>query len=237
MKSIKFSSSRRRFFNAVLFLLALAGLTFVSCVKEKLVEIPVIQTVTDTVEVPVVTTVHETCDRPHESEDLVAWYNPLNDVFLIAPQYVENVLVTLQAQPAPNGGYLMQGVNLYGEPRLVRFQIELANSSDILIKAEATEKPLTPDMISTFEEKGTSYRVYKNAECGKVQAGFNSACENGTDGSSTKRTWYDIRRCERGNGFCTEAKGLIGKSVTYHNANCQGPVKEEKSLYGYACWQ
>jgi hypothetical protein len=233
MKSIKFSSSRRRFFNAVLFLLAWAGLMFVSCVKEKLVEIPVIQTVTDTVEIPVVTT----CDRPHESEDLVAWYNPLNDVFLINPQYVENVLVTLQAQPTSNGRYIMEGVNLHGELRLVHFQIVLASSPDIFIKAEATEKPLTPDLISTFEEKGTSYRVYKNAECGKAQAGFNSACENGADGTSTKRTWYDIRRCERGNGFCTEAKGLIGKSVTYHNANCQGPVKEEKSLYGYACWQ
>lgn len=233
MKSIKFSSSRHRFFSAVLFTLAIASLLFISCEKEKLVEVPVINTLTDTVEV----TVTEPCVHPHESEDLVAWYSPLADVFLIAPDYVENVLVTLQAQPTSNGGYIMEGVNLYGEPRLVHFQIELVNSPDIFLKAEATEKPLTPDLISTFEEKGTSYRVYKNAECGKLQAGFNSACENGTDGTSAKRTWYDIRNCVRGSGFCTEAKGLIGKSVTYHNANCQGPVKEEKPIYGYTCWQ
>ncbi len=237
MKAIHFSSSSSRFFSAVLFTLAFASFLFVSCEKEKLVEVPIVTTVTDTIEVPVVTTVKDTCERPHEVEDLIAWYSPLTDVLLVAPNQIENVLVTLHAKPTSTGGFILEGVNLFGEPRLVHFQIEVANSADIYAKAEATEKQLTPDLIQTFTEKGTSYRVYKNAECGKLQKGFDSPCENNQDGTSTKRTWFDIRKCERGNGFCTEALGLQGRSATYHNGNCQGPIKSESPLAGYACWQ
>ncbi len=225
MKTINFFNRHNQFFSTSLFMLAFAGLFFVSCEKETIVEVPVVVPVTDT------------CELVHEVEDLIAWYSPLTDVLLVDPGYLENALEVLQAQPSSDGGYSMQGINLFGEPRTVYFKIALAHPSDIYISAEETEKVLTPDLIQTFSEKGTSYRIYKNAQCGNEQAAFDSQCENNTDGSSTRRSWYAMRKCERGNGFCTEAKSLIGRSVTFHNAGCQGPIRSEEGLYGYACWQ
>jgi hypothetical protein len=236
MKAIKNFIRIHRFFTFTLFTLVFASLMFVSCEKEKIVEIPVVTTVRDTIEVPVVTDPGGNCDLPHEVEDLVAWYSPVSNILFVHPGYLENVLQTLQAQPSSLNGYSMNGINLYGEPRPVHFQVELKPSPEIFAQATATEAQLTPDLIQTFTEKGTSYKVYKNAECGKLQKGFESLCEGNADGTSTKRTWYEIRRCERGNGFCTEAMGLHGKSVTYHNGNCQGPAKSETSIMGYACW-
>jgi hypothetical protein len=232
MKAIKNSIRTGRFFSAASFTLAFASLLFVSCEKEKIVEIPVVTTVRDTIEI----TVKDTCNRPHEVEDLVAWYSPLLNALLVDPNYLENVLLALQAQPSPDGGFTMNGINLLGEPRPVHFQIELATSPKIFAQAASSEANLTPDLIHTFTEKGTSYKVYKNAACGKLQKSFESLCEGNADGTSTKRFWFEIRRCERGDGFCTEALSVMGRSVTYHNANCQGPVKSETSIMGYACW-
>lgn len=230
MKANHFSIRLSRIMLATLFFLPLLSLFFVACNKEHAI-------IEDPITPPPDTVVTDTAETPDPANDLVAWYSPLTDVLLVDPNYFENVLQTLQAQPQTNGSFAMNGVNLYGEPRPVQFTIRLMEVPNIFFEMQATEKPLTPDLVGTFTEKGTSYRVYKNAECGKVQKAFDSACENADDGTSVKRNWYDRRQCGRGNGFCTEANGLIGKSVTYHNANCQGPVKSESSFFGYTCWQ
>lgn len=230
MKANHFSSQFSRNLLATLFFLPLFSLFFVACNKEQaIIDLPVTP--------PVDTVTTNPNDYPDPANDLVAWYSPVTSVLLVAPDYLENVLQTLQAQPLNNGNFAMNGINIFGEPRLVQFSIKLVRIPDIYLEVQATEKPLLPDLVSTFTEKGTSYKVYKNAECGKVEKAFESACENAADGTSVKRFWNELRRCGRGNGFCTEAMGVIGKSVTYHNANCQGPVKSEESFYGYACWQ
>ncbi|MBI5917009.1 MAG: hypothetical protein HY842_16685 [Bacteroidetes bacterium] len=229
MKANHFSIQRSRIVFAATLLLFSAGFLFVSCEKENIIVQPP----------DVVTTV----DHPDEVQDLVAWYNPLRGAFLVDPNYLEGVLSSLQAVPVTNGSYVMNGINLLGEPVTVHFTIEPVKVPEIYLQATATEaaltteQPLTPDLIHTFTEKGTSYRVYKNAECGKVKKGFEGACEAAPDGTSRKRVWYEIRTCERGNGFCTEALGIQGRQVTYFNANCQGPVKGEEPLPGYMCWQ
>ncbi len=230
MKANHFSIRLSRILLATLFFLPLLSLFFVACNKEHAI-------IEDPITPPPDTVVTDTVETPDPANDLVAWYSPITDVLLVDPNYFENVLQTLQAQPQTNGSFAMHGVNLYGEPRPVQFTIRLMEVPNIYLEVQAAEKPLTPDLVSTFTEKGTSYKVYKNAECGKVGKAFESACENAADGTSTKRSWYAIRRCERGNGFCTEALGVQGKSVTYQNANCQGPVKSETSINGYACWQ
>lgn len=234
MKANHFSIQRSRIVFAATFLLLSAGFLFVSCEKENII-----------VDIPDVVTVQDTIERPDEVHDLVAWYNPLRGTFLVDPNYLEGVLSALQAVPVnngTNGGFVMNGVNLLGEPVTVHFTIEPVKVPDIYLQATATEvtlttgQPLTPDLIHTFTEKGTSYRVYKNAECGKLNKGFEGECEAAPDGTSRKRVWYEIRTCERGNGFCTEALGIQGRQVTYFNANCQGPVKSEEPLPGYMCW-
>jgi hypothetical protein len=229
MKANHFSSQFSRILLATFILLPVFSLFFVACNKEHAI-------IEDPITPPPDTIVVNPADTPDPANDLVAWYSPLTDVLLVDPNYFENVLVTLQAQPQSNGSFAMHGVNLLGEPRPVQFTVRFVEVPNIFLEVQATEKPLTPDLVSTFTEKGTSYKVFKNAECGKLSKGFESGCENGADGTSTKRIWYDIRRCERGNGFCTEALSVQGRSVTYHNANCQGPVKSESSINGYACW-
>lgn len=235
MKANHFSIRLSHTLLATLFFLPLFSLFFVACNKDQaIVDIPVTQ---PPVSQPPDTIVTNPNDYPNPANDLIAWYTPMTNVLLVAPDYLENVLQTLQAQPLTNGNFAMNGINILGEPRPVEFSIKLVQIPDIYLEAQTTEKPLTPDLVSTFTEKGTSYKVYKNAECGKVEKAFDGPCENAADGTSTKRSWYDIRRCGRGNGFCTEALGIQGRSVTYHNADCQGPVKSEASLPGYACWQ
>ncbi len=225
MKATIFSNRMGRYLLAAMLLLPLGGILFVSCEKEKaIVEVP------DPQPPPPLP-----ADRPDEVNDLVAWFNPLESVFLIDPAYTEQVLASVQAQPFDNGSYQFNGVNLLGEPRLIQFRIKPVKIPDIYYTATAVEQALGPDLDHTYVKNGTSHSVYKNALCGKVQKGFEGICVDSAS-ISKKDIYYDNRRCERGTGYCLEVLLTWGTQRRYDNNGCQGPFKE-KPIPGPSCHQ
>jgi hypothetical protein len=218
---INFFQLSRLLFVAAIHLLVFSGIFFTACQKESATD-----DITD-----------DTTDAVLGPEDLVAWFNPFTNELLVAPGYEQHVLDVLGARSLQKGTYMMQGINLYGEPRQVTFQMFTTQNTNITVTANQVEAAPLPELIETFTKGSTTYRVYQNATCGKVSKAFEGPCTNNTDGTSFKNSWYDTRHCERGDGFCTEAYSVIGRKSTYHNSNCQGPVKSEAYYYGYACWQ
>jgi len=175
---------------------------------------------------------------PDPVEDLVAYLDPLGMVLFVDPAFMEDALASLKAEQLEDGIYYMNGVNTNSGFEEVLFNVVFAPVGEIYNIAEQTDTKLqSPNLVNEFTVGSTSYRVYKNAECGAAQPGFTSICENNADGTSTHRQWLPIRRCKAGSGFCTEANLIAGYQYTYEMANCQGPKKSTTNLYMYQCWQ
>lgn len=213
-----------------LLLAPISSLLFFSCEKEP---IDIVQT--PPVEPPAPPVTSNTCNRPNEVEDLIAWFDPIEDVLLVNPAYLEQSLALLDAQPTSDGRFSATAVTANFEPVIITFSIKEAASN--IIAAQAASLPLEPDLVATYTADGSSFKQYKNAKCGEVEKGFLGPCNNTNDGGSTKNEWYDRRRCGRGDGFCTEVLAPMGRRITYINANCQGPTKSESPYFGYQCWQ
>lgn len=201
-------------------LIGLEALFLFSCQKEENVN-------TDDIE--------EISDTPDEKNDLVAFLDPLAGVLWADPEHLETALSLLDATPMNGNLYIKQGITPSGKPVQIRFTVQPVNTTGIYLQATAADANTNPDLIKEFEEKGTKYRVYKNAECGKREAGFTGPCENLNDGTSLHRVWNAYSRCKRGNSFCTEVFAVAGVEVTYHNQNCQGLIKSNRELFTYQC--
>lgn len=181
--------------------------------------------------------IEETCDLPDEKNDLVAFLNPLDGVLWADPSYVETALTLLDATPAHENTYIKQGISPTGKQVEIRFRVQLMPASEIYFLAAAADAIVAPDLVKAFEEGGTKYKVYKNAECGKGGPGFTSNCENLADGTSRHRVWnaYPIPQCKRGSGFCVEVYSVAGVEVTFINQNCQGLIKSSREMLIYQC--
>lgn len=131
MKASTFSFCQSRYLIVAFLLLPLSFTMFVSCEKEKII-----------VEVPSPPLPVEDCNRPHEIEDLVAWFNPIESVLFVDPAYLESAITSLSAQPLNDGSYQLNGVNLWGEPHVLRFKIAPMKIPDIYYMATATEQTL-----------------------------------------------------------------------------------------------
>ncbi len=207
-----------------------ATLFFSSCEKEKIyVEVP-----TEViVEVPIEVS-NDTCNRPNEENDLIAFLHPLEGVLFTAPEYFDIALEQLNAQPSSDGTFSMKGVNIVGDYVEINFIVQPIGQNELFNISQEVEKQ-TPDLVKEFEEKGTKYRVYKNAKCGNVKPGFTGPCEKNDDGSSYHNVWYAASRCERGNAFCVEVYANYGRRVVFMNDNCQGIIQKEEPYYNWVC--
>lgn len=201
-------------------LIGLEALMLFSCQKDE-------STYTDDIE--------ESCDTLDERDDLVAFLDPSAGTLWADPDYVETALSLLNATPTNDNIFVKQGITPGGKPVQIRFTVHLLKSPEIYLQAVAVDA--NPNLIKEFEEGGTKYKVYKNAECGKGGPGFTSLCENLSDGSSRHRIWnaYPFPQCKRGNGFCVEVFAVAGVEVTFLNQGCQGLIKSNRDILVYQC--
>ena len=230
MKATNKIQQHIQFLFLVIVAIPAATLFFSSCEKETVyVEVPVEVPVEITNEVPI-----DTCNRPDEKNDLVAFLHPLQGILFSAPEYLDIALSQLDAQPSSDGAFSMKGVNIFNEPIEIKFIVQEINQEELFNVSNELEF-LTPDLVKEFTEKGTTYRLFKNAKCGNVSPGFTSQCEKNSDGTSYHTVYYDTRRCARGNEFCTEAKTVYGRKVVFLNDNCQGLIQKEELIYYWQC--
>lgn len=209
---------------ATLLILPFTLLFFSSCEQEKIyIEVPVEE------EEPTVT-----IDRPDEVNDLIAFLHPLAHALFVDPEYIDIALEQLNAYPNSDGNFSFQGVTPSGNELQINFVVQPVPAAELFNISKEID-PENPDLVQEFENEGTSYRLYKNAECGAVQAAFQSGCENKDDGTSVQRNWYARSQCERGLSFCTEALTAGGRETTYINGNCQGVIKGERIMFLWQC--
>ncbi|NUQ24053.1 MAG: hypothetical protein HUU34_08875 [Saprospiraceae bacterium] len=204
-----------------MFLLALClGIFFQACQKE--------------------TVIVEECDEPTAELVLTAYLDAPRQVLYAIPTELDAALEALGAHPFTGNNiqaYEMQGVNVFGEPVTIRFDVEPVNNAQLnqlATTSDAAQMQLEGEFTGAG---GTTFRVYKNATCGPVQAGFFSPCEAKTNGSSVKREWLPLRVCVPGNAICTQALLIGGYEHTYELAGCQGPLQGSKPIKMYQCWQ
>lgn len=223
MKSIEKISLVLRPLTLATLLIGLEALMLFSCQKEASVN-------TDDLE--------ELNDTPDQKNDLVAFLDPLAGILWADSAHVENALSLLGAVPFHENAYIKPGITPGGRPVQIRFTVQLSNTTEIYAQATAADANNTnPDLIKAFEEAGTKYKVYKNAECGKGGPGFTSECENLGDGASKHRVWnaYPFPQCKRGKGFCVEVLAVAGVEVTFFNQGCQGLIKSSREMLVYQC--
>lgn len=212
-------------FAAILLALSWATFATISCQKEGL---PAPQPDPDPIDT-------STVDGPDLHTDLIGYLQPLEQVLFYTPGYLEQALALLGAQQTGPGSFFMQGVSPSGKIVPISFtavELEAPQMADILI---SDDKILLPDLVTTFEERGTRYRLFKNAKCGTPSAPFNGPCTKIDQGSSTQNTWYSFSNCARGESYCVEAYSIIGIKNTYDQDNCQGPVIKVEPYYGWSC--
>ncbi len=216
--SIHFSNIRPFAAVSVLFLAATSAI-FTSCQKEA------IEPVTE-----------EPAEWDKDA-DLVAYYDPSNAILFADPAYLEQTLEIVNAQPTTKGHFTGQGVTPDGDRILIQFNVQPVEGRKLLDIATKTDEVLTPVLINEFSANGTSYRVYRNAECGQQEAAFFGPCDNLADGTSSHNEWLVLRKCKAGNSFCTEARIIGGYRHTFEFKNCQGPKKTTTPYHIYQCWQ
>ena len=221
MKTFFHFSNIRFFAAATLFFLAATGALFTSCQKPAIPE-------------PVT-------EEPAEWDkdaDLIAYFDPFNAVLFFDPVYLEPVFEMINAQPTTNRSVVVgDGVTQQGQRILIKFNTQPVERAELLNIANNGDAALTPALINEFTANGTSYRVYRNAECGQLEAGFNGPCENSSDGTSAHNEWLAVRKCKSGASYCTEARIIGGYRHTYEFKDCKGPRKTTTPYHIYQCWQ
>jgi hypothetical protein len=186
------------------------------------------------------TVIVEECDDPTTELVLTAYLDAPRQVLYAIPTELDAALEALGAHPFTGNNiqaYEMQGVNAFGEPMPVRFNVENVESgklNQLATAQDAAQMQLEGEFTGT---SGTTYRVYRNATCGPLQAAFNSPCEPRSNGTSVQREWLAIRQCIPGNAHCTQAMLVAGYEHTYALAGCQGPRQDTKPIKMYQCWQ
>lgn len=186
------------------------------------------------------TVIVEDCDDPTAELVLTAYLDAPRQVLYVIPTELDAALEALGAYPFTGNNiqaYEMQGVDAFGEPVPIRFDVETVNNTQLNQLATTTDAAQMQLEGEFTGAGGTTFRIYKNATCGPVQAAFFSPCEAKTNGSSVKREWLQIRVCIPGNAICTQALLIGGYEHTYELAGCQGPLQSTKPIKIYQCWQ
>ena len=204
----------------VTFCLAVTTSLFISCQKEAFVD--------------------PTAEEPaawNKEADVIAYYTPMKAILFVNPAYLEQALEITGAHPGSDGRYTGRGITPEGKPLEIKFEVQPVPEEKLFEIAASEDAVQLPVLVNEFSANGTSYKVYRNAECGQQQAAFNGPCDNLSDGTSTHNEWLAIRKCGPGNGFCTEARLLGGYRHAFEFKDCQGPKKSSEPYYIYQCWQ
>lgn len=170
---------------------------------------------------------------------LAGFFDGKQAMLYVTSEDAEPVLRELEAEPAPGGKYVMIVQNTQGLQFSQVFDLAIEPDNNGIVKI-ANAADAAPELIQNIESNGVSYRIYKNAECGAVEAGFTSACYGPLkrpDGSTytTHNEWYALSHCKAGTGYCTEVKKVIGVRKDFDLANCAGAPIRLENYYGYTC--
>ncbi|MBK6931861.1 MAG: hypothetical protein IPH12_13755 [Saprospirales bacterium] len=165
----------------------------------------------------------ETIPGAPDTAAVVAFLDPVQRVLFADPQYIEQALTLLRAQPASQDGfYQIQGRNPAGEPRIINFQVEPAPLPQPELRA-ASSAATSAELIKAFEEKGTKYEVWRGRKCGAVKKGYDTGCIDGVPNNnfSWRSIRYDYSECEPGNGLCTQEWAIVGQTIDYKSDECK----------------
>lgn len=175
--------------------------------------------------------------KPDPVNDLIAFLDPPKSVLYVEPDYKEQVFELLGVTQLGAGKAVVPVTN---PQRTSEFEavVEVipAPSSHIAEIATSREDTPDPDLIKQFEEKGSWYRMFKNARCPEKTPYREGKCKKNEDGSSTLPIWHPWGNCLRGTGFCTEVWSVYVEWRTYTLGDCQGPFKVTKYTYNWNCY-
>lgn len=174
-----------------------------------------------------------------KSADLIAFFDPLNLVLYVEPDFLEAVLAELNAKPLENGLYLMESNTYSGELTKVRFMLSRQKSPSIVEQSIATEAVLQ-DLLSVSPEEvkdiPTMKESYKNHRCEREVAARAGVCH--VIGDISSQTHYKQHyKCTKveSESICTETHKPIGENRYYRNRDCQAPHFRANTLYGFRC--
>jgi len=219
-----FETTTQALFSALFILLLLAS----ACNKEQVKPAETDEPGTDT-------TIVELADAQN---DLIAFVDPPQSVLYVDPDYKEQVFELLGVSQLEGGKAVVPVVNPQRSREFEAIvEVILAPANHIAQIAASRGDTLDPDLIKQFEEKGTWYRMFKNARCPEEKSPYlEGKCKKNNDGSSTLPIWHPFGNCLRGTGSCTEAWLVYVEWRTYILDNCQGPFQVSKYDYNWNCF-
>lgn len=179
----------------------------------------------------------DTCVDAPDTAAVVAFLDPVQRILFADPQYVEQALTLLRAQPGSHDGfYQIQGHNPAGEPRIINFQVEPAPLPQPELRAASTATA-SGELVKAFEQNGTKYEVWRGRKCGAVRKGSDTGCIDGIPNNnfSWRSIRYDYSQCEPGNGLCVQEWAIIGQTIDYKSDECK-VIGKTTDIYDWQCY-
>lgn len=180
-------------------------------------------------------------EYPDPAKDLIGFYNPLDGVFYIAPDYQEDILSLVEAKPLENCIYVMPNVSLQGFPTETHFMLKLVDISDIVQAQQANEMVLDTVILNA----GTAIKCWKYAQCDQTNwppKPNPSICDIENGDTTSHRTIYrpNLGICKYvpdGSATCKQFMQELGVIKTYSGITCDTNfVQETKTAgRGYRC--
>jgi hypothetical protein len=198
--------------------------------------------------------------------DIIACLDGPHRTLYVLPEQRENVLKLLHAE-ASGDKYMMEAaMNIHHKAVPIGFQVVSASLNQLInvgayfeiarawipsYNESANKDTARAKLLDTMTTAGVFYRMYLNAQCGKITDGHYTDCEEQisfADAWDTTRTtsplkfnhvrqrFYPISHCLKGTGSCIEALGVSMTTEYYNNDNCNGaPTSVVETSYDFSC--
>lgn len=173
------------------------------------------------------------CDKQEEGaldevNDMIGYLSGIDSVLYVNPDFRDEVLEALAAEPAGDSLFSVAGeegfsFRIFGTPRPYLFSLQ-----PVIF--------IPPIRLPPF------FKVYKNARCNRVHAGFVSDCFEIPAWHPKKRNFshmqwsvFQWNSCGKGDSICVELLSPVG-SVTYANdIFCADSNAVTEPIYRFAC--
>jgi len=199
-------------------------------------------------------------------KDLAGFLDPFAKTLFVLADTKDSVLNILGAKPVGDGMYTMNSAT--GKKVQMNFMVSVVNSPSVIyfyIDAAdrswrdwyADRDPERGELIdTTMDRHGTFYRVYRNAECSKIQDASVTECGKqikwGTftfvgpestltttppveTGKYIKTERFEISHCLKGAKYCVEALVIVSRISIYNDPNCTQMLETYPGYYDYSC--
>lgn len=189
---------------------------------------------------------------------IIGFLDPVKKVLMASPEYMNNILKSLNGAEQSDGSYRIQSTSLSGNlvSYIIRIlpvpQTAVYDEHEYRVKYLTEDKkknPDTPPIIGLSKDStGTWYRFFKDAQCPVDGEAYDGECSeesdliNHPDGSHewkkngifSKVHFQAINQCKRGENYCTEALQVWRIKYIYDDAKC-AVLRQVVTEYEFGC--